>query len=128
MLSVVLIKLASENRAENIFLMNSQVVESFFRQLRSLSGTESMMVNWTMKGFISKVHRVQIDEKLMNEFKEFYIVPKIIAREKRQHKSKEYLSTIQLENIVKTAVDFATQKALQLGMVCTSRDLTPFLK
>lgn len=128
MLTILLIKLAIEDNAENIFLMNSQEVESFFRKLRSFSGVEIMTVNWSIKGFISKVHRIQLDEKITNDLKDNFEFPKLIAREKKQRQPKAHLSRQDIEEIAKNASDDAATKAYQLGMACETLTPEKFLK
>lgn len=80
---ILLLQFSLENKSENIYFHNSQVNESFFRLLRSYTGMENMVVNVSMKGFISRVHKIELEEFLMsdlslsNKFK----FPKVIANQ-----------------------------------------------
>ncbi|CAF4542676.1 unnamed protein product, partial [Rotaria sp. Silwood2] len=49
----------------NIHLFNSQGCESFFRDARSLSGSFSTMVNFTIRNFIRRSQKLSI----LNQFK-----------------------------------------------------------
>ena len=61
-----LIYLITKFREENspelflVFLFSSQACESFFRLARSMTTTESTVINFTMKEFLSKVRRVDL--------------------------------------------------------------------
>lgn len=127
---ILLIKLAIENNAENIYFFNSQNNESFFRLLRSFTGMESMVVNCSLKSFISRVHRIQLEEILMAELSknEKFTFPKLISREKHQRKPKANLSKEEIEELIRKGMDHATEKAKQIGMVCDKIELERFLK
>lgn len=128
MLLVLLIKLAQENKAENIHLLNSQECEAFFRKLRSYTGVESMIVNCSMKGFMTRNHRIQIDEKLMFDLKERFIFPKLLAREKRRTNPKGNLRTSQIHQIIETAMKTAYDITKSLNMSVKKIELEKFLK
>lgn len=127
---ILLLKLSLENNAENIFFLNSQVNESFFRLVRTYTGIENMVANCTMKGFVTRVHRIQLKEILMSELSKDGNLkfPKLLAREKRLQKTKENLSRPEIENIVQDAMNFARNQAAEIGMVVEEINLGLFLK
>lgn len=116
MLAVLLIKLATEDNAENIFILSSQECEAFFRKLRSYTGVESTVVNVSMKSFTSRLQRIQLDEKLMYHMKDDYTFPKLLTREKKQQIPKANLSQNQIENVIETAEKDAQMITQKLGM------------
>lgn len=127
---ILLLKLALENKAENIYLFNSQNNEAFFRLLRSYTGMESMVVNCSMKSFISRVHKLQIEEQLMHELDcdgEIKF-PKLLNREKHVPKAKANLSRVQIEDICQSAINMASNEAHQIGMVVGELKIDLFLK
>lgn len=127
---ILLIKLATENNAENIYFFNSQNNESFFRQLRSFTGMECMVVNCSLKGFVSRVHRIQLEEVLMADMSknEKFTFPKLLSREKHQRKAKANLRVENIEELIKKGMAHATEKANQIGMSCDKIELERFLK
>lgn len=127
---ILLIKLALENNAENIYFFNSQENESFFRLLRSYTGMESMVVNCSMKGFISRVHKLQLEELLMQELgnDKKLLFPKLLSREKHISKSKANLSREQIEEICQSAINMANNESSQIGMTVSAIQLENFLK
>jgi hypothetical protein len=125
---ILLIKLSLENKAENIYFFNSQINEAFFRLLRSYTGMESMIVNCSMKGFISRVHRLQLEEILMRELGDTLEFPKLLARAKHLSKPKANLTRQEIESICEDAKTYASNEARGIGMVVAEIKLELFLK
>lgn len=125
---ILLLRLARDNKAENIYFFNSQINEAFFRLLRSYTGMESMIVNCSMKGFISRVHRIQLEEIIMKGLEEQFKFPKLLSREKHRPKSKENLTRNQIEGIIENALTFASNQAKEIGMDVPVLQLKSFLK
>lgn len=127
---VLLVKMVLLNKSENIYLWNSQIVESFFRQLRSYTGIESTIVSCTVKEFTSRVNKMQIEEILMQELSRRHDLkfPKIIQREKILNKQKANLSLERINEIFLQAMDSAAQDSSKLGMNCNSLTPENFLK
>lgn len=119
-----------ENNAENIFMWNSQEVESFFRLLRSYTGVESTIVNCSMKSFISRVQKIQLEESLMRILSQKYDLkfPKILSRQAVVQKSKSNFSLEKIYSIVESATNLAVNDASQLGMNCDAVNPELFLK
>lgn len=125
---ILLLKLALDDKAENIYFFNSQINEAFFRLLRSYTGMESMVVNCSMKGFISRVHRIQLEEIIMKELEDQLKFPKLLSREKRPPKSKGHLTRHQIEEIIENGLTFASNQAKEIGMTVPVIQLATFLK
>jgi hypothetical protein len=127
---ILLIKLALDNKAENIYFMNSQLNESFFRLLRSFTGMENLVVNCSMKGFISRLHRIQLEDFLMTELsKEGKITfPKLVSREKHKKTPKANLNENEIKEAVDDGIKLAIQKASQVGMNVEKLQSEQFLK
>lgn len=123
-----MLKLALDDKAENIYFFNSQINEAFFRLLRSYTGMDSMIVNCSMKGFISRVHRIQLEEIIMKELEQQFKFPKLLSREKHLPKSKGNLTRNQIEGIIDDALTYASNQAKEIGMTVPEIHLTNFLK
>lgn len=126
---ILLLRLALDNKAENIFFFNSQQNEAFFRLLRSYTGMESMVVNCSMKGFISRVHRIQLEEIIMKELESQFIFPKLVSRKKHHPmQPKTNLSRTQIESIIDDALAYASNQAREIGMTVEQINLAAFLR
>ncbi|XP_062555195.1 uncharacterized protein LOC134220217 [Armigeres subalbatus] len=58
-------------------LLHSQTCESFFRTTRSFTSTESTVVNFTMKGFESKLNRIQAKTEIMHDSTNGFDFPRV---------------------------------------------------
>ncbi|XP_038106357.1 uncharacterized protein LOC119766060 [Culex quinquefasciatus] len=56
-------------------LIQSQTCESFFRSARSLSTTESTVINFTMKGFESKINLIQAKTEIAHDASNGFVFP-----------------------------------------------------
>jgi hypothetical protein len=125
---IQILQLSLENKSENIFLHNSQVNENFFKLLRSYTGMQSMIVNVTMKGFIYRVHRIELEEFIMTDMSKKLFFPTLHSRSKKVQKTKENLSRIEIERIVQDAMEFGNDQCKIVGMENVNYDLAGFLK
>lgn len=125
---VMIIKLITERKLQYIHLMSSQNNEEFFRTLRSYTGMESMMVNCTMKGFISRIRYMQLEEILMNDLKDKYKFPKIEKRQTKKLIIPEELSDEKIKELINLGKRLAEDDAKTLGINCEVKNLEEFCK
>lgn len=127
---LLLLNLVSTDNSENIHLLNSQVCEKFFRSLRSFTGVESTVVNCTIKSFISRVHKMQLEEILMTDLSATGLVkfPKMLSRDSMVIKPKAGVTRAQVDGIISEAMLSAQKDAAELGMNCSEIHLDLFLK
>lgn len=125
---LLLIKLVKSNKLQYIHLISSQNNESFFRCVRSYTGTESMAVNASMKGFISKIQRIQIEEKLMHDLKEDFYFTKLESRDKKLRLKNEVLTEQEIKEAIEVGMNEAKDACTALGMDRRNVDLRKILK
>lgn len=126
---ILLLKLALEGKCSYIYLHNSQINESFFRLMRSYTGAENMVSNVSIKSFIHRVHKIELEEQLMTELSDFGLnFPKLVSRQKTQPKESETLTRLQIETIAKDAMNYAINEAKSVGMSVHKISLKMFLK
>lgn len=125
---VLLISLIRDGKAENIHELCSQVCEETFRTLRSYSGMESTIVNCTMFGFRSRLHKIDFENKVMYAHSDSIQFPKLLSRKSIVPKNPEILTDAEVESIVQKAIDMAFQKSYLLGMKCKTITLEKFVK
>ena len=113
------------------WLSGSQACEQTFRAARSMTSTFSTIVNFSMLGFLHRLHHLQIQIMLESEMQETGIkYPRVIAHEKKvgYEKMKEItdLKCITDEDIIAT-INEANKEAInvvtELGMVFSEKEL-----
>lgn len=126
---ILLLKLALDNNAENIYFMNSQICESFFRLIRSYTSMESMVVNCSIKSILGRIHRLQLEEILMKDLNDNQNLkfPKLLSRAKHVKKAKSNLTREQIENTIQDAFSYAVNQAKEVEMVVQDIKLERFL-
>ncbi len=122
--------MAIADNCENIFMWNSQEVESFFRLLRSYTGIESTIVNCSIKNFVSRVQKIQLEENLMRVLSQQHGLqfPKIVSRKNVSQKPKSHFSIEKIHSIIESGSHLDTNDASLLGMVCAVVSPELFLK
>ena len=66
------------------WLLGSQACEQTFRAARSMTGTFSTVINFTLLGFLHRLHRLQIQLELESETQETGIeYPRVMAHTKK---------------------------------------------
>ena len=66
------------------WLLGSQACEQTFRAARSMTSTFLTIINFTLLGFLHRLHRLQIQFELESEMKETGIIyPRVIAHTKK---------------------------------------------
>lgn len=113
---VFFLKLVLSNNAKNMPFLNSQVVEGFFRKLRSFTGVEDLVVGTSMKGVLTRIQKIQIEEKLSHELQEKYEFPRTTKKFTGNDPLNETLTNEELIGILNMAREFAKTQADKLGM------------
>jgi hypothetical protein len=111
---VFMIKMIVENKCENIFLMNSQIVEDLFRKVRSQCGVDSMIVNSSIFGIMGRMQKVQMEQKLIHDLSS--IIQFHESTHATRSNSKQPISEFMIDEIIKAATKFAELKAFRLGI------------
>lgn len=119
---VLLVRLIIIEKIDLMPEICTQLLEKFFRKIRSYSPMESLMATCSLKGFMSKLNRIQLEEILLEIFKKKYEnnrgEPKIQQRTK--------LSTHLVDSTMKRAINRATEDSAKLGMTCEDIELERF--
>lgn len=120
---VLVIKLLLEDKLDAIHRMSSQTNENFFRTLRSYTGVEHLDVNCSMKGFLTRVQRMQSEEILMNDLQEKYYFPTLSKRAFKNKRSPTKIEENDIEKYIKIGINKASSLCRSLGMNCKDFDL-----
>lgn len=121
---VLLVKLIEIGKIHLLWEISTQNNENFFRTIRSFSPMESMMATCSLKGFMSKVHRIQIEKKLIKEIEEKFDWKKNESSENPQN---EIYSIEDIDNEIKKAIQKAQCEAKSLRIQSNSFDLNKFI-
>ena len=104
-----------------IWLCGSQACEETFRILRAMTPTFSTIVNFTVKGILQRIHRLNYLSTI--ESSENITFPRV-KRRLLQYEEEEYktflVSDISVENIIHRAKTDAIQSTRELGMALDS--------
>jgi hypothetical protein len=125
---VWLLKMTINSKANDIDEQSSQKCEGTFRTVRSFTGVESTVVNCSMKSFLSRIHKIELNQKMMVDLKEHVEFPKMNEQKLKQQKPKIVISQEEIETIIDRAVFDAAERASHLGMVCPAVKPELFLK
>lgn len=101
-----------------IFLMNSQICEKFFRQLRSMTSTYSTVINFSALEILEKIQKIQIQEEIMHELKDEFEFRKNLHNNLKhpQISSEKMPSDIELQVAIDKAFNDASIFATKLGI------------
>jgi hypothetical protein len=124
---VWLLKMIKNSTADKIFEHSSQNCEKTFRKIRSYTGVESTVVNCTMKGFISRIHKIDLCEKIMSDLEDELEFPSS-SKKRKTFSNEKTLPSNGLMLIIGNAISEAIRKASLLGMRCDKIELYRFLK
>lgn len=125
---VWLLKLAKESKAQDLAQLWSQKCESLFRTIRSFTGVQSTIVNCSLKDIFSRIHKIELCEKLKDDLKEEIFFPEHKQESKRIRNEKVSLNQDDIENAIECAMIAATERETELGMSCDDIKLERFLK
>ena len=122
----LIIKFRDENCPESLIfhIFSSQACESFFRLARSMTTTESTVINFSMKEFLQKVRRIDMLHHVSSKLNDKLVFP----REKRKRllgiltaeklKSTYLPSNAEIRITVLQAKNDAISVLRKLGVVC----------
>lgn len=120
---VLLVRLIILHKVHELPDISTQHLEKYFRKVRSFSPMESMMATCSLKGFMTKSHRIQLEAILLNKFKEtFGVKVNDVNLVNEREKISEYLLDCTLKKAIKQAKD----EAAKLGMTCEKIELESF--
>ncbi|XP_058457006.1 uncharacterized protein LOC131434356 [Malaya genurostris] len=103
-----------DNIPFEISCLQSQACESFFRQARSFTSTESTVVNFTMQSFESRLNKIEAKEEIMYKRKEELIFPRL---SNTSSQVETYFPTDdEIVSIIESSRYAAYQKLLNLGI------------
>lgn len=121
---ILLVRLIIIGKVDQMPDVCTQHLENFFRKVRSFSPMESMMATCSLKGFMSKVHRIQLEEILLNKFSENF------GKKRTEVDLDAHIQTKIADDLIdstmKKAIDRATEEAAKLGMMCSNIELESF--
>lgn len=120
---VLLVRLIVIEKIVHLPDICTQHLEKFFRKVRSFSPMESMMATCSLKGFISKVHRIQLEGILLSKFEESFW-KKNVKVNVQVHQEK--FSNELLDCTMKKAMKQADDEAAKLGIICDKVDIESF--
>lgn len=123
-----LAKMILESNVSNIHSMSSQNCESFFRLLRSYTPMQSTVTNFSVKSFISRVHKIEYERKIMHELKDQIIFPNFSHQAQVSSNIESLLTNEEIRSIISRAVDDANQKMAFLGIENNRISLGNFIK
>lgn len=100
-------------------LYSSQVCESLFRALRSLSSTFSTIVNCTIKETLERINKIQLQKDIEHAQSAQFVFPKNLEKVKRIcHEYVELPTKEQIINTVEDSKRKAITDARSLGLIC----------
>jgi len=111
-----LLKLITDNRAHNISENSSQQCESEFRHIRSMTGVQNTQINCTPKTLLSRLHKIEMCERIMFELKDKIVFPVLEQREKRHSRDVREIKTSDIHIIIESGMFAAIEKSKELGI------------
>lgn len=122
-----LLRLVIDKRAHNISENSSQQCESEFRHVRSLTGVQSTQINCTPKMFLSRLHKMELFERIMFELKDEISFPVIEQRQERHRRANDDISN-EIDIIIESGIFAAIEKAREIGICHQETSLRDLLK
>lgn len=120
---ILLIILLRDSKQDHLFLIwlfNSQGCESFFRLARSMTTTESTVINFTMLQFLYRVRRIEFQAMVETELGHKFSFPSSHRASRAGHQEPvlhKLPDNCVIEECIVRAKEFALLKAKELGMV-----------
>jgi hypothetical protein len=122
------LRLIIDGRAQNISENSSQQCESLFRHIRSMTGAQQTQINCTPKMLLSRLHKIELAERIMFELKNEVEFPALEQREKRHQSSESSIPEEEMMIIIESGISAAIERAKELGIYCGEIDLSKLLK
>lgn len=115
-----LLNIISQLRSENMeqcflpWLFDSQACEETFRTARSMSGTQSTVINFCVKEFIHRMNRIEVLTSIPSKLGDCCVFPR---KQKRANPPSLSLpNDLELIDIVNKSIESAKQKAISVGI------------
>lgn len=124
---VWLLRLIIDKRAHNISENSSQQCESEFRHIRSMTGVQNTQINCTPKMFLSRLHKIELSERIMFELEDHISFPTIEQREKRHRRVVHDIDPSEIQLIIETGIFAAMEKSRELGIYYEETSLKDLL-
>lgn len=117
-LAKILLRLKEMNRPELFLphLICSQPCESLFRQVRSMTTTHSTVVNFSVKEFLDRVNRIQLQNSITLELSESFVFPRL-ATNFQKSASIDLPSIYEITITIEHSKKQAFRDAMELGLI-----------
>lgn len=96
------------------YLFNSQKCEQYFRHARSLTSTQSTVVNFNLLEFLQRSKRIQIQENLSCKLKDSFVSPRYKQTSTCLNEPFEFPTNDEIFKIVEDARENATKHLLEV--------------
>lgn len=113
---ILVVRLIITKRLKFLPEISTQENEEFFRKVRSYSPTESIMASCSLKGVMTKMHRIQLEDILLKDIKKSLNIND--SHLKKNAKSSLFLSDMDIEFNMKRAVNDAIVECNKLEIYC----------
>lgn len=116
-LILLIIKLRDINRPELFLthLLGSQSSESTFRQLRSMTSTQSTVINFTMLEMINRLQKVQLQSDIVTAAPDEIKFPRI-QNKKTSTQLSEFPTDEEIRDLIEDAKKKASADVLEIGI------------
>lgn len=94
----------------------SQPCESFFRQLRSFTSTNSTVVNFSTKEILNRISRIQLLSEISND-SEFEFPKSLNSRNVPNAICQEFPNEKEITTVIQKSRNKAIEKALKIGLI-----------
>ncbi|XP_038119743.1 uncharacterized protein LOC119769938 [Culex quinquefasciatus] len=97
-------------------LLQSQTCEGFFRTARSFTSTESTVVNFTMKGFETKLNRIQAKTDVSHDKTHGFSFRRVDKKIDQPKRNCTLPTTSEIRELIESARDQAYSELIRLGL------------
>lgn len=125
---VWLLRLIIDKRVQSVAENSSQQCESEFRHIRSLTGVQNSQINCTSRLLMSRLHKIELAEKIMFDLKDVVVFPDIEKRKKRHQHTSPDIEEDEINIVIDTAIFAAIEKAKEMGINYDEIQLKDLLK
>jgi hypothetical protein len=123
-----LLGLVVQQREQNITKLSSQVCESTFRIIRSLTGMRFTDVNCSAKSFAERVQKIEVADRITRDLSGNLTFPTYNKKNSINEAKPSNLSYEDLIITIESASFAATQRAKELGMSCEEVKLEKMIR
>lgn len=117
---VLILTFLQRNNLTHLFLPHllcSQPCESFYRQVRSLTSTNSTVVNFSTKEILNRISRIQILSEISNDKDSGFIFPKPLHSSKDKYVYFDIPNENEIIHTILKSKNFAIQEAITIGLI-----------